>query len=486
VSATESSGNVVRNSTYLTLAYILQKVLSFVYFVFYSRTLDYEHTGLFVFALSFATIFGIIVDFGLNPVLIREIARAPERSQKLFSLVFGMKGVLALLGYGAMLLVSRLLGHSAVTEELLLFTGLVMVIESMSLTIYAVFRGLQNFRYEAVGTVIHQLVLIAVGTIGLVLRADVFILAIAVVCGAGANLLSATWNARRKLGLRLLPALPRQEVRWILGLAAPFFFAGVFTKIYAYIDIVLLGQLTNTGYVGWYSVAYKLTYAIQFLPIAVSNSLYPAFSQAFLANRERLRGLLEQSFVFMVSLALPIAVAVCYLAGPIITNPRLWPTYAESVPALQLSILSLPFIFVNLIGASFLNACNRQKVNTLNIGITMVVNVALNLIMIPVWKHVGASLAAVASSLVLFSLNVFWIQRIAPLRLGWLTRRLLRSLVASAVMLGALMATSALSVFTRLPVGVVVYLAVFLAVGGFPRSERAAVLQAIRRKRAPV
>ncbi len=461
-------------------------MLSFGYFVYYSRTLDYTHTGSFVFALSFASIFSIIVDFGLNPWLIREVARNPERSQKLLNSVLGVKGALAILGYGTMVLVSVLLGHSVEARELLLLTGVVMVIESMSLTVYAVFRGVQNFRYEATGTILHQVVLILAGLIGFQLRVDVFVLAVAVVLGALANLLYASWQVRRKLGLTLLPWIDREKLRSMLQTAAPFFLAGVFTKIYAYVDIVILGQLTNSSYVGWYSVAYKLTYAIQFFPIAVSNSLYPAFSEAFQNARDRLRTLLEQSIVFVVSLALPISAAIAFLAQPLVTNPRLWPTYAETVPALQISILSLPFIFINLIGTSFLNACNRQKVNTVNIGVTMAVNVVLNFILIPVWQHVGASIAALGSSLVLFVLNLVWIQKIAPLRGGWIFRRVFKSIIAVLCMLGVVLISSDLSVFVRLPLSALSYLIIFLMIGGIPREYRDTLQSLFRRKRPSV
>lgn len=483
---TQPTGKVVRNSTYLTVAYIIQKILSFAYFVFYSRTLDSAGTGTFIYALSFATIFGIVVDLGLSPILVREVARLPERSQKYLSTVLGMKTLLALVGYGGMVLASFLLHQAPITRELLLLTGLVMVIESFSLTVYGVFRGHQNFRYEATGTILHQLVVITIGVIGLTLWPNLYVLGAAVVLGASVNFSYACWNSIRRLGLSLKPNFRFSEMRELAKTALPFFFTGVFTKIYAYIDIVLLGQLTDPSHVGWYSVAYKLTYAIQFLPIAVSNSVYPAYSEAFTKSRERLRSLFEQSLAFMIGLSLPITVAIFFLARPIITNPRLWPTFQESVPALKLSILGLPFIFINLIAASLLNACNRQKINTLNIGITMVVNIVLNLLLIPSLQHVGASIAAVASSVVLFTLNTFWVFRIAPIRLGYFLNRLARIALATGTMWAVIsILKPSMSVFAVLFVGVVVYIGAVILFRGIQKDEISLVLSIIRRRPRP-
>lgn len=458
-----------------------------MYFVFYSRTLDAENTGTYVFALSFATIFGIIVDLGLNPVLIREVARNPNSAQKYLSNVLGIKGVLAVIGYGGMVLISRLLGHSVITQELLLFTGLVMVIESFSLSLYGVFRGLQNFKYEATGTIIHQVTLIAVGVVGLTIRPDLLVLAIAVVLGASSNFIYASWNVIRKLKLNLVPRIKKLEAHFLLKTSAPFFLTGVFTKIYAYVDIVMLGQMTNATFVGWYSVAYKLTYAIQFLPIAVSNSVYPALSEAYVNSKDKLQALYEQSVYFMFSLSLPIAVAISYLARPIITNPHLWPNYAESVPALQISVLGLPFIFINLLSATLLNATNRQKLNILNIGLTMLSNIVLNFILIPHWQHVGSSIAALGSAVILFILNLVWIWKIFPVNVRWMLGRIWRVVFATLAMLAALiLLKNILNIFFLVPIGIITYCLAFVVVGGITKDEfRMITSLARRRKRNP-
>lgn len=67
--------NIAKNTSYLTLALVIQKVISFLYFVILARNLDPEFLGKYYFAISFTTIFAIFIDFGLVNYLTRETAK---------------------------------------------------------------------------------------------------------------------------------------------------------------------------------------------------------------------------------------------------------------------------------------------------------------------------------------------------------------------------------------------------------------------------
>ncbi len=483
MSDASDSARIVRNSTYLTLAYIVQKLLSFGFFVYYSRSIDYLNTGKFVFAISFTTIFGILVDLGLNPVLIREIARFKERAQNYLSTVLFIKSLLAFVSYGAIILLIKVLNYPQDTRYLVYLAGVVMLIESFTLSIYAVFRGMQNFKYEAIGTIIFQIIVMITGIVGLIVTNRVIILGYAIIAGAISNFLFANWNLYKHTWVRLKLVYERSTILTLLKSAWPFFIAGVFTKLYAYIDIVLLSIISGESYVGWYSVAYKLTYAIQFFPMAVSNSLYPAFSKLFVTSRGNLHSLFEQSAFFMLGLSIPIALGVNFLAEPLITNPNLWPTYLESVPALRISILGLPFIFISFMASSFLNACNRQKINTVNIGIALGINTLGNLLLIPIYKHVGASLAAIGSAFILSLLGLIWVYRINPYSLKRIVIKLAQSGLASVIMLGPVaMLKDQLSIFSLIPLAALVYLIVYFVIGGYKISDLKQVARIMLKK----
>ena len=85
------SSKIAQNTTYLTIASIFQKLLSFIYFAFIAKILGTEALGQYQVVLSFTGIFIIFMDFGLGPVLTREVAKEEDKLKNYFSKVFGLK-----------------------------------------------------------------------------------------------------------------------------------------------------------------------------------------------------------------------------------------------------------------------------------------------------------------------------------------------------------------------------------------------------------
>src|SRR3990167_823816 len=84
---------IAKNTAYLTMAFTAQKILSFAYFAFIARFIGNDDSGIgkYVFALSFTAIFGMFIDFGMHPVLIREIARDKSKIAALLSTILTSK-----------------------------------------------------------------------------------------------------------------------------------------------------------------------------------------------------------------------------------------------------------------------------------------------------------------------------------------------------------------------------------------------------------
>ena len=83
--------NIAKNTSYLTIALIIQKVLSFSYFILLARGLGPENLGKYYFAISFTTIFAIFIDLGLVNYLTRETAKIKDKVPKLLANILGLK-----------------------------------------------------------------------------------------------------------------------------------------------------------------------------------------------------------------------------------------------------------------------------------------------------------------------------------------------------------------------------------------------------------
>ena len=205
---TLAPSRIAKNTTYLTMAYVGQKLLAFLFFIAIARLTGVENTGKYFFAMSFATIFTIGADVGLSPVLTREVAKKPESAGKLLSQTLGVKSTLLLLTYLAMVSLVYLLGYDVLTRQLVYIAGLVMVLDSLHLTLYAVWRGLQNLKFEAIGIFIAEFIIVGFGATALFLGWPLTMLIVAFLLGSLFNVIYATLLLYAKH--RLLPSFARE------------------------------------------------------------------------------------------------------------------------------------------------------------------------------------------------------------------------------------------------------------------------------------
>ncbi len=401
---------LTRNTAYLTAAFVGQKLLTSVYYFVFANLLGPDLTGSYLFIVAFANLFGILTDVGISPILIREVARRPERARELFRATLRFKLVTGLLTLGALALTTPLFIHTALRRELLVFAAAYVVLESLSLTAYGIFRGLQRLRVEAIGSTIAQAVPLVIGSLGLWLTRNPIWLGISLLASSLTNVLYST--GRLRTVLQGLPSANSPRLPWNWKTISPFFVSGILQRIYGYVDIFLMGILVSGQSVGFYGTAYRITYATQFLPIAFNTSLYPALSQAFHESKEVLQQLAERSLRVLLVLGLPVAVIIAVHARPLLEF--LFPDYVGATLALQLSVASVPMLFTNFLFSSLLNATNRQTRNTMALGVVAGLSLGLNLILIPIWQHVGASLAALIATSVLAIVS------------GWFARDALR------------------------------------------------------------
>ena len=387
--------------------------MSFIYFTLLARSLGAEAIGQYTFALAFTTIFSIITDLGLTPVLIREIARDKTQGIRYLRNCLGVKIILELVAYASVLTAAFLLGHPSFTLQLITIAGLIMVLDGFHLIFYGVLRGLQTLRYEAAGMIAGQGITLILGIIFLVAHLPLYAFLIALGFGSVWNVIFSIIILRRHQ-ITLLPAFDTRIVRFLFATALPFAFAGIFVKVYSYIDTVLLQHLKGNIVVGWYSVPYKITYAFQMIPMALSAAIYPAFSSAWQDSKEKVNKLLNSAMRYSLMIVLPITFGIAALAPEIILTIY-GIEFINSIQPLRISIFGLIFIFLYFPLGALLNASGHQLVNTVFMGLTMATNIIINLILIPTYSAVGASWAAVVTNAFLFFSVLIWSRRLSKI-----------------------------------------------------------------------
>lgn len=479
-----ASARIARNTTYLTVASIIQKIISFGYFGFLAKALGEAQLGKYAFALSFTSVFIIFMDFGLGPLLTREGAKDESSLEKHFQELFSIKLVLMAVSLIAMLL--SIHGAYFVFDQidttditLVYIGGIIILFDTVTFTLFSYFRALKQLFWEALGIILYQSTILAVGLVFIFKGFPLPVVLAALLVGSAAQCLYLFIVFKKVGKVHFRFQWNWKRVRYILGLSAPFALAGIIFRLNGSADSIMLKLISGDSYAGWYGLSFKLLFALTVLPGAFATSYFPAISTYYKSAKEKMHEVFESGMIYMAVLSFPITAGVAVLGDDIIL--AVWgEAWAASIQALWVLTIALPFIFANYPVGNFLNAADRQRLNTMNMLVALLVNIGLNMLLIPQYTFVGAGIAAVASSIVLVSLGLPWVYIIAPFRVWHILKKITAVAAAALIMAFVLFFIQhTYPLLVLIPLGAALYGILLILLNGMTVDEIRQIKQAV-------
>lgn len=478
----EKINNLAKNTSYFTLALILQKIISFSYFTLIARALGPLDLGKYYFAISFASIFSILIDLGMANVLTREIAKEKTLAKDYFGANLAIKIPLTILTSLLIVFLANILGYSPIVKNLIYLSTLCVVFDSFTATFFSVARGFHNLSYESLSSVLFQIIVFICGLVILKLRLGLGWLLGALVAASLFNLIYSLLIVVVKYKLPLKPNFNPRLLKLIVKISISFGLFAIFQKIYTYLDTVLLASLAGEYYVGLYQIAFKIINALQFLPMAFTASLYPAMSAYWAGNRGQLIITFERAMNYLIIISLPISIGIASLADKIILIFK--SGFQGAILPLEINIAALLFMFASYPIGSLLNACDKQLTNTVNMAVTVIASVILNLILIPKFQAVGASITVLLTSILMLILGLTQVPKIIACRPGKILKIFAKSMFASLIMMTLIIILKKyLNVFLIVPIAAFSYFVILYFLKAFSKKDLLSVAQTFTKKR---
>lgn len=408
------SHSIAKNTAFMTVASIAQKVISFVYFTFIARSLGVDGTDNYFVALSFTTIFVVLVDLGMTNVLVREAARVKENIQKYVSTVLSVKLLCGIVAYVLVIGISyyQYNGERELMHMIWL-SGVTMLFDSFNLTVYGVLRAIGDLRFESFSITVSQFLSLLLGSCFLILHLPPIFLILAFTIPSALNAVFASYIVFHRYHVKPIPHFERSIFSLLWKITIPFALAAIFSRVYGYIDILLLKALGQPGAAAFYSIPYKITFAFQFIPLALTAAVYPRFSEYFIHEKKRFSTILHDSIKYLLIVAVPISIGIAVLARPIILL-LYTEKYVPSILPLQIIIISLIFSFISFPIGAALNAGNKQTTQTTIVGVVMVINIVMNLFLIPKIGVPGAAISALIGNFLLTGIGYYFLPEVVP------------------------------------------------------------------------
>lgn len=429
-------------------------------------------TGQYFLALSIMTMYSVIAEFGITSVTTREIAKDPTQAPQLIPHALALKLPLMTVAVVGAILTGRFLGYEPEVQTLIAISSVVLVIDALQVFFYGVLRGFQALQYEAVGIFSGMMTTAILGGLVLVFAPSLPLLVVALIAGSSVNLLVSSHRVARRVGWKtLIPRWSARDAKTIMRMAFPFALAAIFVKVYSYIDSIFISKFLDTTAVGLYAIAYKFTYAFQFLPLAFVAALYPGMSAVAGKDDVALNRILLRSMWYMAILSAPIVFGLYAIAPEAILLAG--DGYAGATAVLQALVFVLIPIFLDFPIGALLNASGKQTTKTAIMGVTMVINIVLNAVLIPQVGILGAGWAALASFVFMFAAGLFYIPKVIPtFSFMHLLRTILPIYLVGLIMLVVVIILKPLVGWIPVVlIGGVVYLIGLLLTGSFKLSD---------------
>ena len=418
----------------MSIAPIISKLLTFISTVYIIRNLPVTEYGIYVTVCTFVGLFVVAIDAGLNTLATREIARDHAIANRCFVNVVVLRSILAVLVFLLTNLVAYFLNYEPLTRSYILLFSLFLLTHGMFESYIFVFNGLERMEYNALVTIAFSLLANGAYCLAIYLGYGIrplFIIPIVVsVCTGFAMYVLIVRNLISfKLEFDFPFALSLLKDSW------PFAALAVFGMIYNKVDIIMLSKMSGAESVSYYGSAYKLINALFIFSSAYTVAIFPLFSQLSVNSAEKLFFTYKLSFKIMAAVAFPVVACVSLLSNEIIvlffkTN------YLAAAAPLRILVWSVLLIYFTTVIQCIMYSFNRQKMVAAVLGCTTILNIVLNLALIPRYSYLGASISTIICEA--FNLIVYYylISKTLP-RLPW-SAVFLKPLIATAILSGSL------------------------------------------------
>jgi O-antigen/teichoic acid export membrane protein len=178
----------------------------------------------------------------------------------------------------------------------------------------------------------------------------------------------------------------------------PLAFSAILVSLYMKIDQVMIPIYLKTSELGIYSTVANLSESWYFIPVAIVTSVFPAIVHARNTDTVRYKKRLQNMYDLMVIISMSIAIFMTFASKFIYhiayaKHPEFW----SGAPVLAVHVWAGIFVFLGSASGQYLIAEGYTKMSMLRTGVGAIVNIVLNIFLLPAYGILGAAYATLAA-----------------------------------------------------------------------------------------
>lgn len=368
--------------------------------IWIARYLGPEKFGVFSYALAFVAIFGSIAKLGLDGIMVRNLVNDPQKQAVYLGTAFWLKLTGALVSIAVLIFAMQLTSNDDTTNLYIIIIASGIIFQSFDVIdfyfqskVLSKFVSLSKMSQLLLSSLFKvYLVLIGADLIWFVVISvvDQFILAVALVYVYSKQKDEAFYFQFEK-------AIAKE----LLSSARPLIISSIMVSIYSSIDRVIIKEMLGVQEVGLYVAATRLTTSLYFIPMLLTNSLFPAILNAKKHSDHIYKRRLSKFYKSMLIMGLFVCVVISCFSISII-HFLYGNQYVGSSQVLQIYIWIFLIICFSSIFGKWLLSEGLLYLMPRFTFMAIVVNIISCFLLIPMWSIRGAAIAALVSQVIPF------------------------------------------------------------------------------------
>lgn len=393
-------------------------VFPVITFPYAARVLMPEGIGTVNFLQSIIAYIVLLSSLGIPTYAVREVAKYREDISKRNIVTVEINILSLLLCLGGYIIV-WLLGNfiPQIHSQLTLFYVLSLTILFTSLGVNWFFQAVEDFKFITVRAVIFRILAALVLFVFVKTKDDLLIYALVVVGSTVGNNFINFIHLRKYINIKQIPWKKLQVWRHLRP-SLRIFVLNLIISIYINLNTVMLGFMQGDSAVGFYTAGNKISHIVLSVVASLGVVLLPRCANLVENGRmDEFSTVTNKSYRLVLALSLPSTIGLILLSFPIITIFG-GSEFADASSVLAWTAPVVIFIGLsNVFGIQILYPLGKENLVIWSTVGGAVINLLLNLLLIPYWSYTGAAISTFIAELTVLLIQIICGYRYIPFKL---------------------------------------------------------------------
>ncbi|MCK2156179.1 flippase [Exiguobacterium sp. 17-1] len=396
------NNKVFSNSSWIISEKVFNLLISLVTIMIVSRYFGPEKFGLFNYSIAYITLFTAIATLGLEVLVVKAILDGKYTEENIISTSLFLRAiggiVLLILSNSILFFINN---NDFEIRVMVFILSISMIFKSFEVIDYLL-QSKQNMKLVSVIKItsysisaIFKILIVVYG--GSIIDFSYAYLIESIII-AFLLILTKKNFFENKITIRIRH-IDLKFAKYILNKSWPLIISGIMVSLYTRVDQIMIGNILDSSYQnGIYSAAFQISNIWYFVPLAIITSYTPLIMQNHRKDNMQYLNLIKRLYRIVIWISIIMAVLIS-LFGKYIVLFLYGYEYIDSLKILVIMIWSGIFAIVGSARGPWLICEGLQKYSLIYMSVGLVVNIILNLILIPIYKGEGAAIATLIAQI---------------------------------------------------------------------------------------